>query len=118
MTWALGFAGVTLIGLAVLSVALFLMLALVHGSLSVFASEAEIPSLDSGTFGWAFALAAGVALVTTAGAALLVERTAARRWPPVLQGLAAAVVAALLSVVVLLLRLGIDPVGFLADLVP
>jgi len=118
MTWALGFAGVTLIGLAALSVGLFLMLVLVHGSLSVFASEVETSSPDSGTFGRAFALAAGVALVTTAGAARLAECTAARRWPPVLQGLAAAVVAALLSLVVLLLRLDIDPVGFLAAPVP
>jgi len=69
-------------------------------------------------FGWAFAVAAGVALVTTAGVALLAERAAARRWPPVLQGLSAAVVGALLSLVVLPLRLGMDPVGFLADLVP
>lgn len=117
MTWALGFTGVTLIGLAVLSVGLFLMLALVKGSMRVFAPESEIASSDSGTFGWAFALAAGVALVTTAGVALLTECTAARRWPPVLQGLAAAAVAALLSIVVLLLRLGIDPVGFLTALV-
>ena len=118
MTWALGFAGVTLIGLAGLSVGLFLMLVLAYGSLSVFAVEVEASPPDSGTFGWAFALAAGVALVTTAGMARLAECTAARRWPPVLQGLAAAVVAALLSLVVLLLRLGIDPFGFLSDLVP
>jgi hypothetical protein len=117
MTWALGFAGVTLIGLAVLSVGLFLMLALVEGSMRVFASEAEISSPDSGMFVWAFALAAGVALVTTAGVALLAECTAARWWPPVLQGLGAAAVAALLSLMVLLLRLGIDPVGFLTALV-
>ena len=116
MIWALGFTGVTLIGLAVLSVGLFLMLALIEGSMRVFAPESEIASTDSGTFGWAFALAAGVALVTTAGVALLTECTAARRWPPVLQGLAAAAVAALLSLVVLLLRLGIDPVGFLTAL--
>lgn len=118
MTWALGLTGVTLIGLAVLSAGLFVMLALVVGSMRVFAPEAEISSPDSGTFVWAFALAAGVALVTTAGVARLAECTAARRWPPVLQGLAAAVVAALLSLVALLLRLGLDPVGFLSALVP
>jgi hypothetical protein len=117
MTWALGFTGVTLIGLALLSVGLFLMLALVEGSMRVFAPESEIASTDSGTFGWAFALAAGVALVTTLGVARLTECTAARRWPPVLQGLAAAAVAALLSLVILLPRLGIDPVGFLTALV-
>ena len=106
-----------MIGLAALSVGLLLMLALAEGSVRVFAPESEIASTDSGTFGWAFALAAGVALVTTAGLARLTERTAARRWPPVLQGLAAAALAALLSLVVLLLRLGIDPVGFLTALV-
>lgn len=57
MTWALGFTGVTLIGLAVLSVGLLLMLALEEGSLRVFAPEPEIASTDSDTFGWAFALA-------------------------------------------------------------
>ena len=106
-----------MVGFAVLSVGLFLMLALVGGSVRVFAPETEIASTDSGAFGWAFALAAGVALVTTAGVARLTECTAARRWPPVLQGLAAAAAAALLSLVVLLLRLGIDPVGFLTALV-
>jgi len=49
--------------------------------------------------------------------ARLTECPAARRWPPVLQGLAAAAVAALLSLVILLPRLGIDPVGFLTALV-
>jgi hypothetical protein len=117
MTWALGFAGVTLVGLAVLSVGLLLMRALVGGSIRVFAPETEIASTDAGTFGWAFVLAAGVALVTTVGVARLTELTAARRWPPVLQGLAAAAVAALLSLVVLLLRLDIDPVSFLTALV-
>ncbi|MDQ1482937.1 MAG: hypothetical protein QOF35_1013 [Actinomycetota bacterium] len=117
MTWALGFTGVTLIGLAVLSAGLFLMLALVGGSLKIFAPDIETTSADSGTFGGALALAAGVALVTAAGVARLTECTVARRWPPVLQGLAAAAVAALLSLVVLLLRLGIDPVGFLTLLV-
>lgn len=61
MTWALGFTGVTLIGLVVLSAGLFVMLALVVGSMRVFAPEAEISSPDSGTFVWAFALAAGSA---------------------------------------------------------
>ena len=116
MAWALGFTGVTLIGLALLSVGLFLMLALVEGSVRVFAPESEIASTDSGTFGWAFVLAAGVALVTTVGVARLTELTAARRWPPVLQWLAAAAVAAVLSLVVLLLRLDIDPVGFFTAL--
>ena len=32
-----------------------LMLALVEGSMRVFAPESEIASTDSGTFGWAFA---------------------------------------------------------------
>ena len=117
MMWALGFTGVTVIGLAVLSVALFLTLTLVKGFMQVLASQSEIASADPGSFGWAFALAAGVALVTTAGLVLLTGYTAARRWPPALQGLAAAAVAALLSLVVLLLRLGIDPVGFLTALV-
>ncbi|TFC05290.1 hypothetical protein [Cryobacterium mannosilyticum] len=125
MIWALGFTGVTLIGLAVLSVGLFVMLALtdasmkifatVAGGMRVFAPEAEIASIESGTFGWAFALASGVAWVTAAGVARLIGHTTARRWPPVLQGLAAAAVATLLSLVVLLLRLGIDPVGFLTN---
>lgn len=106
-----------MIGLAVLSVGLLLTLTLVEGSMKVFVPESEIASTDSGTFRWAFALAAGVALVTTAGVALLTECTAARRWPPALQGLAAAAVSALLSLVVLLLRLGIDPVDFLTALV-
>ena len=57
-----------------------------RGSVRAFAPESEIASSDSGAFGWAFALAAGVALVTTAGVARLAECTAARRWPPVLQG--------------------------------
>ncbi|PVU82758.1 hypothetical protein DDP54_06735 [Cellulomonas sp. WB94] len=115
MMWALGFTAVTVVGLAALSVGLLVMQALVGGSVQVLAPESGIASTDAGTFGWAFALAAGVALVTTAGAARLTESTPARRWPPVLQGLAAAAVAALLSLVVLLLRLGIDPVAFLVD---
>jgi hypothetical protein len=106
MTWGLGFTGVTVGGLAVLSVGLFAMEALIHGSIKVWAPEAEIASPDSGTFGWAFALAVGVALVTTIGVARLTECTPVRRWPPVLQGLAAAAVAALLSLAVLLLWLG------------
>lgn len=116
LTWALGFTGVTLIGLAVLSIGLLLMLALVGGFIRAIAPEAEIAAIGSGMFGWAFALAAGVALVTAAGVARLAEFTAARRWPPVLQGLAAAAVAAVLSLLVMLLRLGIDPVGFLTAL--
>ena len=117
MMWALGFTGVTFIGLAVLSVALFLTLTLVEGSMRVLAPQSEIASADPGSFRWAFALAAGVALVTTAAVAMLTGFTAARRWPPALQGLAAAAVAALLSLMVMLLRLGIDPVGFLTALV-
>ena len=117
MTWALGFTSVTLIGLAVLSGGLLLMLALAGSSMKVFAPGAEIATTDSSTFRSAFTLAAGVALVMAAGVARLTECTAARQWPPVLQGLAAAAVAAVLSVLVLLLRLGIDPVGFLTALV-
>ncbi|NMM24162.1 MAG: hypothetical protein HHJ11_11800 [Phycicoccus sp.] len=63
MTWALGLTGVTLIGLAALSVGLLLMLALAEGSVRVVSPESEIASTDSGTFVWAFALAAVVALV-------------------------------------------------------
>ena len=117
MTWALGFTSVTLIGLAVLSGGLLLMLALAGSSMKVFAPGAEIATIDSSTFRSAFTLAAGVALVTAAGVARLTECTAARQWPPVLQGLASAAVAAVLSVLVLLLRLGIDPVDFLTALV-
>ena len=117
MMWALGFTGVTVTGLAVLSVALFLTLTLVEGFMKVLPSQSKIAGADPGSLGWAFDLAAGVALVTTAGVAMLTGCTAARRWPPALQGLAAAAVAALLSLVVLLLRLGLDPVRFLTALV-
>jgi len=113
LTWALGFTGVTVVGLAALSVGLLLMRALADGAMRVVAPEARIASLGSGAFGWAFALAAGVALVTAAVVARLAERTAARRWPPVLQGLVAATVAAALALVVLLVRLGIDPIALL-----
>jgi len=113
MVWALGFAGVIVIGLAVLSVGLFMMDGLAYGFTTVLSPETELAPPDAAMYGQAFVLAAGLAVVATAGVARLGEGTAARRWPPVLQGLVAAAVAASASLSVLLLRLGIDPVDFL-----
>lgn len=118
MTWALGLTGITLLVLVVLSVGLFLMLALAYGSATALVPAAGIASPDARRFRWAFLLASAVAVVgAVVGAAVvarLADATPSRRWPPVLQGLIAAGVAAFASVVVLLLGLGIDPVDFLA----
>lgn len=119
MAWALAFAGITVLGLAVLGVGLFMMHGLVYGFSTVLTpaiSPTEIAPPDEDMYGWAFILAAGVAVVLTAGVARLGERTAARLWSPVLQGLVAAAMAAVPSLVVLLLLLGIDPVDFLSGL--
>lgn len=114
MTWALGLTGITLLVLVVLSVGLFLMLALAYGSATALVPAAGIASPDARRFRWAFLLASAVAVVGAAVVARLADATPSRRWPPVLQGLIAAGVAAFASVVVLLLGLGIDPVDFLA----
>lgn len=69
---------------------MFLTQAFGYGFAKVFSPESMITTPDADTFGWAFVLAAGVAIVMTTGVSRLNEGTAARRWPPVLQGLIAA----------------------------
>ena len=114
MAWAVGFTAVTVIGLAVVSVGILLVLGLLSGVAEVISPASAGPPTGVDTVRWAFVLAAGAAVVVTVGVARLNEATVVRRWPPVLQGVLAAAVGAPVSLVLLLLLLGIDPVDALA----
>ena len=113
MAWAVGFTAVTVIGLAGVSAGILLLQGLLFGVAEVFFPASAGPPTSGDTVRRAFVLAAGCAVVVTAGVARLNEATVVRRWPPVLQGLLAATVGAPVSLVVLLLGLGIDPVDAL-----
>ena len=113
MAWAVGFTAVTVVGLAGVSAGILLLQGLLFGVAEVFFPASAGPPTGGDTVRRAFVLAAGCAVVVTAGVARLNEATVVRRWPPVLQGLLAAAVGAPVSLVVLLLGLGIDPVDAL-----
>ena len=110
--WALVFCGLTIIGLGVFIWILLVMHALGYGVASVIAPESEVAAPVEGRYGFAFAVGVLVNLAGALALVVLASRTAARRWPPVAQGLCAAVVAASAASCALLLTLGINPVEF------
>ncbi len=109
--WALAFAAVTTVGLALLAWGLLILHALVYGSAAVIQLEPITPP-DDALYLVAFTVAVMVNLASAAALAWIAWHTPVRAWPPALQGLAAAVLAAVAGVCALLLTLGINPVDF------
>ena len=115
MWWALGFAAVTTVGLALLGLGLFIILALIYGGAAVI-GPGTIAAPDDARYALGFTAAVIVNLASASALALLVCHTPGRTWPPALQGFAAAVLAAVVACCVLLLAVGINPVDFVGAL--
>jgi len=109
--WALMFAAVTTVGLALLAWGLLIAHALTYGSAEVLRSGSVAPP-DEARYRLALLLAVVVNLASASALAGLARHTPARTWRPSLQGLSAAVLAAVAAGCTLLLTLGIDPVHF------
>ena len=109
--WALAFAAVTTVGLALVAWGLLILHAFVYGSAAVIQLEPIAPP-DDARYLLAFTIAVTVNLATAAALAWIAWYTPVRTWPAALQGLAAAVLAAVAGVCALLLTLGINPVDF------
>ena len=115
--WAAVFSALLAACLVGLAMVLFLMDALATGVATVLSPDSEMNGPAASVYVEAAVLATVVVLLLGQGLVRLVARTGAATWPPALRGIGAAVVAALIGGAAMLLRLGIDPVDFLAALV-
>ena len=115
MWWALGFAAVTTVGLALLGWGLLIMHTLIYGTAAVI-GPGTIPAPADARYRLGFTVAVIVNLASALVLARLAWHTPGRTWPPVLQGLAAAGLAAVVAGCAFLLAVGINPVDFVVAL--